>query len=151
MANSLAASIEPVASIVSDTKQANSGKETSDKPLVWAVEAFDKSGMSGWLMEVNNIAEKATRGRVGLSAFTGEPVSRYASRNVTGAFLGPTPEAISDIFQVSGSVFAGDTTRADLKRVRQMVPLQNLLLLRKLFDNVEASSGDALRLPEKRE
>lgn len=66
-------------------------------------------------MYTNNIAEKASRGRVGLSALTGEQLSRYASRNVTGAFLGPTPEAVADIFQVSGSIFAQDTTKADLE------------------------------------
>lgn len=131
-------------------KQATSGRETSDDPMVWAVEAFDRSGLSGWLMEANNIAEKATRGRVGLSALTGEQVSRYATRNVTGAFLGPTPEAIADIFQVSGSIFAGDTTKSDLRRIRQMVPLQNLFYLRWLFNQVEDATGDTLGLPDKR-
>lgn len=130
-------------------KQSTSGQPMSDNPAVWAVEAFDRSGLSGWLMEANNIAEKATRGRVGLSSFTGEQVSRYGTRNVVGAFLGPTPEAVSDIFQITGSVFAGDTTRADLKRLRQFVPAQNLFYLRWLFNQAEAGAGDVLQLPEK--
>ncbi len=129
-------------------KQTAAGRDLSDNPAVWAVEAFDKSGMAGWLMDANNIAEKASRGRVGLSALTGEQVSRYASRNVTGAFLGPTPEAVADIFQISGSIFARDTTKADLKRLRQMVPLQNVFYLRSLFNQLEQDAGDALNLPE---
>lgn len=72
-------------------KQVAANQPISDDPKVWGVEALDKSGLVGWLMEVNATMEKATRGTVGLSAFTGEPVSRYASRNVTGAILGPTP------------------------------------------------------------
>lgn len=131
-------------------KQLNADKPTSDNPSVWAVEALDKSGITGWLMDANNIVEKATRGQYGLAALTGEQVSRYASRNVTGAFLGPTPEAVSDIFQISGSIFAGDATQADLKRARQMVPLQNMIGLRRLFDMVEKSTGEVLSLPEKR-
>lgn len=131
-------------------KEGIAGRETSKKPAVWAAEALDKSGLTGWLMEANNISEKATRGRVGLSAFTGEQVSRYASRNVTGAFLGPTADAVSDIFQISGSIFAGDTTQSDLRKARQLLPAQNLFYLRSLFDQVEAATGDALDLPETR-
>nr|WP_292770261.1 hypothetical protein [Mesorhizobium sp.] len=131
-------------------KQTTAGRDLSDKPSVWAVEAFDKSGIAGWLMEANNISEKATRGRVGLSAFTGEQVSRYASRNVAGAFFGPSVDAVSDIFQVSGSVFAGDPSQADLRKLRQLLPMQNLFYVRRLLDQVEKASGNALGLPETR-
>lgn len=132
-------------------KETLAGRPLSEDPAQWAVEAFDKSGLAGWLMEVNNIAEKATRGRVGLSAFTGKQVSRYASRNVVGAFLGPTADAVSDIFQISGSIFAGDTTQADLRKFRQLLPMQNLFYIRGLLNQVEQSTGQALGLPETRQ
>ena len=132
-------------------KQTIAGRPISDNPSQVAVEAFDKSGLSGWFMEVNNIAEKATRGRVGFSAITGEQVSRYASRNVTGAFLGPSADAVSDIFQVSGSIFAGDMSRSDLHKARQLLPLQNLFYIRGLLDQVERVSSDGLGLPEKKQ
>jgi len=133
------------------TKETIAGRPLAEEPAQWAVEAFDKSGLAGWLMEVNNIAEKATRGRVGFSAFTGKQVSRYASRNVIGAFLGPTADAVSDIFQISGSVFAGDTTQSDLHKLRQLLPLQNLFYIRGLLNQVERSTGQALGLPETRQ
>ena len=131
-------------------KQITAGRDVSDKPSVWAIEAIDKSGLTGWLMEVNGVMEKATRGRVGASAFTGEQVSRFASRNVVGSFLGPTPGAVSDIFQVSGSVFAGDSTKSDLRKMRQLLPFQNIFYIRGLLDKLESATGDALNLPETR-
>lgn len=131
-------------------KETIAGREVSDNPAQWAVEAFDKSGMSGYLMEFNNISEKATRGRVGFSTLTGEQVSRYASRNVTGAFLGPSADAVADIFQVSGSIFAGDTTKSDLRRARQLLPMQNLFYTRWLFNQVEEATGNSLDLPDTR-
>lgn len=131
-------------------KQAVAGKEISDDPAVWATNAFDWSGLAGWMMEVNNIAEKASRGRVGLSALTGEQMSRYQSRNVVGAFLGPTPDAVADIFQVTGSMFAGDTTKSDLHKMRQLLPFQNLFYVRGLLNKVEDATGDAINLPETR-
>nr|WP_313709008.1 hypothetical protein [Brucella intermedia] len=129
-------------------KQFTAGRDLSDNPMVWAVEATDKSGLTGWLMEVNAISEKATRGRVGASAVTGEQISRYASRNVIGSFLGPTPGAVSDIFQLSGSIFAGDTSKSDLNKMRQLMPFQNLFWLRSALDKVENSLGDAAGLPD---
>ncbi|WP_286167931.1 hypothetical protein [Ochrobactrum sp. MC-1LL] len=131
-------------------KQAVAGKEISDDPAVWATNAFDWSGLAGWFMEVNNVAEKASRGRVGLSALTGEQMSRYQSRNVVGAFLGPTPDAVADIFQVTGSMFAGDTTKSDLHKMRQLLPFQNLFYVRGLLNKVEDATGDAINLPETR-
>lgn len=131
-------------------KEKVSGREVSDDPAVWAAEAFDRSGIAGWLMEANNVAEKATRGRVGLSALTGQQISRYGSRNVFGAFFGPTPDAVADIFQVSGSIFAGDTTKSDLRKARQLLPAQNLFYIRELLNQVEAATGDALGLPDTR-
>jgi hypothetical protein len=129
-------------------KMATTGHDTSDDPAQWAVEALDKSGLVGWLMDANNIAEKATRGRVGFSALTGKPVSRYASRNVTGAFLGPSADAVADIFQVSGSIFAGDTTQADVHKLRKLLPANNLFYIRSLFDRVEKATNSAFSIPE---
>lgn len=137
-------------SVVYWAKETVSGRETSDDPKVWAAEAFDRSGLAGWLMEVNNISEKATRGRVGLSALTGEQISRYSSRNVYGAFLGPTADAVSDVFQVSGSIFAGDTTKSDLRKARQLLPYQNLFYIRGLLNEIEGATGSGLGLPDKR-
>lgn len=129
-------------------KQLTAERELSDNPMVWATNAFDWSGLSGWMMDVNNVAEKASRGRVGLSALTGEPMSRYQSRNVIGAFLGPTPDAVSDIFQVSGSIFAGDTTKADLHKIRGLMPFQNLFYVRSLLNKVEDATSDTIGLSE---
>ena len=122
-------------------KSQAAGQETSDDVAVWAVEALDKSGLLGWAMEANLIAEKATRGNVGFSALTGKEVSRYASRNVYGAFLGPSADAVANIFQISGSIFAGDTSKADLHKARMLIPYQNLFFLRRLFDRVEEAVG----------
>lgn len=131
-------------------KESIAGREVSDNPMQWAVEAADKSGLLAYIMDANNIVEKATRGRVGTSALTGEEVSRYSSRNVYGAFLGPSADAVADVFQLSGSIFAGDMSKSDLHKARQLLPLQNLFYIRGLFNQVEGAAGDALDLPDTR-
>jgi hypothetical protein len=129
-------------------KETIAGRETSEDPSVWAVEALDGSGLTGWLMDANGGLEKATRGSLGLSMITGKPISRYATRNAPGALLGPTFDAASDIFQATGAIVAGDFKQSDLHTVRKLIPMQNLFWLRTLFDRVEAATGDALNLPD---
>ncbi|MER8654404.1 hypothetical protein [Mesorhizobium sp. M0847] len=124
------------------------GRETSDDPTVWAVEALDWSGLTGWAMDANGVVEKATRGKLGLSMLTGKQISRYASRNTAGALLGPTLDMAGDAFQISGAISAGDFKRSDVHTLRKLLPAQNLFYIRTLFDRVEHAAGDALGLPE---
>lgn len=125
-------------------KMDTAGRETSDKASVWAVEALDRSGLVGWLMEANNASEKITRGKVGFSALTGEQVSRYASRNATASLLGPTLGTVQDMIDVTGSAMAGEFQKSDARKLRQLMPLQNLFYLRTLFNTVEEAATDQL-------
>lgn len=125
-------------------KMEAAGKDTSDKASVWAVEAFDRSGLVGWLMEANNASEKITRGTVGFSALTGEQVSRYASRNATASLLGPTLGTVQDILDVTGSAVSGDFQKSDVRKLRQLIPAQNLFYLRSLFNTVEGAVSEGL-------
>jgi len=115
-----------------------SGYEFSDDPRVWVAEGVDRSGVMGWLFDVNNIAEKATRGQVGVNALVGGPqMTRYASRNVWGAILGPTMGTGDDLFRVTGGLATGEWNEGDTRALRRLVPYQNLFYLRWLLDQAE--------------
>jgi hypothetical protein len=121
------------------------GKEPSDDPRVWITEGIDRSGVAGWFFDVNNMVEKATRGTVGINALTGgPPMSRYASRNVTGALLGPGFGAAQDVFQIVGGAFGGDFSASDTHAARRLMPGQNIPYLRGMFDKVEDGANSAL-------
>jgi len=119
-------------------KQKGANREVSDDPRVWIAEGVDRSGLLGVFMEVNNIAEKLTRGTVGINALTGgEIMSRYASRNISGTLLGPTLGTIEDIAKIIGAIATGDITESDVRAFRRMTPYQNVFYLRWLFDIFE--------------
>jgi hypothetical protein len=125
-------------SLVYGAKQKLAGRDVDTDPAVVLREAIDRSGMTGIVFDVNNIVEKFTRGRVGVSAVTGgETMSRYQSRNIYGALLGPTPDAIADLVQVTGAMATGEVTDSDVHAARKLVPYQNLFYLRWLFDEAE--------------
>ena len=133
------------------------GRESGDTVEWWVKEGFDRSGVTGWLFDVHNIVEKGTRGAIGLSQFTGGPtMSRYQSRNMTGALLGPSLGAVNDLMRVAGTAaqegkaaLTGQPAefpwnQADTRAVRRLVPYQNLFYLRWLFDQAEEGINDTL-------
>lgn len=128
-------------------KSENAGYEVSSDPAKVAVEAFDRSGLAGWLMEANNMAEMATRGRVGLSAITGEVSSRYASRSQAEAFMGPTFGAALEALRLSGAASAGDWTESDTHALRRLMIGQNIFYLRGLFDAAEQGVNNTFGIP----
>lgn len=125
----------------------DTSKWTSAK---WATESVDRSGLLTIFSEINNIAEKVTRGRVGLSAFTGEMASRYQSRNAVGALTGPSFGLASDIISITGSAFAGDWAATDTRAVRSILPYQNIFYIRKLLDQVENGVNSAFGVPQRK-
>ncbi|MDG4721584.1 hypothetical protein [Thalassospira aquimaris] len=126
-------------------KAKTAGYEPTDNPGTWLAEGVDRSGSLGWFFEINNLAEKLTRGTVGVSALTGGPImSRYASRNVIGALIGPTSGAISDAAQAIGALSAGDWRESDTSAMRRLLPYQNLFYMRWLLDQAESGINSQL-------
>ena len=139
------ASMVFLGSMVYAWKTKLAGKKISDDPRVWITEGIDRSGVTGWFFDVNNIVEKVTRGRVGVNALVGgPPMSRYASRNITGALLGPTFGMAQDLFQVSGALSTAEIKPSDVHAMRRLLPLQNVPYLRGLFNQLENGVNSAL-------
>lgn len=131
------------------SKEAVAGRDTSGDWRVWLSEGVDRSGLTGWAFDANNIVEKVSRGRVGVNAIMGgPPMSRYASRSVLEAIFGPTYGAMGDVAQVTGSAFAGEWRESDTRTLRKLMPYQNLFYLRRLFDDAEEGVNKMFDVPE---
>lgn len=117
------------------------------KNAAFLVDAIDRSGLTGWLMDANSMTEKLTRGAVGLSAITGKPVSRYASRNLTGSLLGPSVGTVEDALRTVGAAASGEWNQSNSRTLRRLIPYNNLFYARKLFDEAEAGINGWLGVP----
>lgn len=133
------------------------GEELSDDPRAWIFEGVDRSGLLGILSEVNQMSHKLTRGSISLQRLAGAPaLTRYASTNVAGVLAGPTIGTIQDVAQVIGtgaSVAMGTTgasgektewTKSDSRAMRRVIPYQNLVFVRRIFDSAEEGINEAL-------
>lgn len=120
------------------SKAAVAGREISSDPAVVIKEAIDRSGMTGWVMEGNNIMEKLTEGKLGLSAMLGGQQSdRYYSRNKVGAIAGPTFGTVKDILDVTGAAATGEIGKKERHAIRKLMPYQNLFYIRSWLDGLE--------------
>jgi len=124
-------------------KSSIAGYEVDTDPAKLLREGVDRSGLLAWLTDANNVVEKISRGRVGVSALMGgPPMSRYASRSALEAVFGPTYGMAGNLVQVAGNAFAGDWQASDTHTVRRMMPYNNLFYVRSLFDEAEANIND---------
>jgi hypothetical protein len=127
-------------------KQYAAGRDISTDPDKLIVESLDRSGAFGYFWDMNNMLEKVTRGEYGANpAFGATPMSRYASRNIMGSALGPSLGTAEDIIQVAGAVSTGDFKRSDLRRIRKLMPGQNLFYMRRLLNELEDKVGRRLQ------
>jgi hypothetical protein len=113
----------------------------------WLVEGIDRSGVFALMWEANNIYEKA--GGYGMTQMIGQPpASRFASRNVAGAIFGPTLGTVADagsfVGVMSSPMTGRDVYKSDLRAMRNIVPFQNLIGVKHLFDAIEGGAGEAL-------
>lgn len=122
-------------------KQSLAGREIETEPRVFLSEAFDRSGLAGWFMEPHNLTAKLTRGNISLS---GKPLSRYASRNMVGAMIGPTAGLITDIGTITGDSFSGEFSDKTARAVRRLAPYQNVFWMRNALDLAESGTNKAL-------
>jgi hypothetical protein len=126
-------------------REYSAGRQVSRKPEKLIVESIDRSGVTGFLFDVNNIIEKSTRGSIGVSALTGGgTMSRYTSRGLLGSLLGPTADLIDDSARVTGALTSGDINDADVRAMRKLIPYQNLFYIRRMLNELEEETAEVV-------
>lgn len=124
-------------------------EDLSGNPVVWFKEGIDRSGVTGWLFDANNIMEKMAGG-VGVDMAIGGPSARYASRGVSGALAGPSADIVEDTATLMSHVVKGEWSASDTHRIRKFLPYQNLFYLRWLIDQAEKGVNTATGTPDRR-
>lgn len=126
------------------------GQELSDDPRVWLREGIDRSGITGIIMEVNNMVEKA--GIPGIGRLTGSGrATRFQSRSIADTFVGPSLGSIVNLFQVSNAISSGEVSRSDMHLIKKMLPYNNLSIFRGVLDRAVDGLADNMGKPKRRD
>jgi len=130
--------------------QLTRGEEVKTDLKTLALEAIDRSGVLGILMEGFNIFD--TLGAFGAT----EGVTRYKSRGLQGAILGPTGGRLVDIGNaIKTLTLAGyddrDLTTKDAQKIARLAPLANIAYIRGLSEMFITQVADTFNLEENRD
>lgn len=112
------------------------GNKQPDDIKTWIAEGVDRSGVTGWFFEANNIIEKLTQGNISLKPSNTE-LSRFAQRNWAGSVFGPSfgtaSSVVSALGDITGAPKDGYGTE-EWARAAKLLPYSNLFYLRKGAD-----------------
>lgn len=135
--------------LVYQLKSTIAGRETpafDEKPEKWISEMADRSGIFGWMSEANAMADKMG---VGLNSMLGSgQLSRYQSRNLSGALAGPTAGLVNDVGTTISSIASGEVSQSGTHALRRLIPYQNTFYLKNMFDMVENGINEQLGIFE---
>jgi hypothetical protein len=101
-----------------------------DNPGLWISNGLDRSGILTIPFEISNTMEKLgspvgiTKGAQALAGDEdrGGDVSRYASRNKTGAVLGPSAGLFEDLITIADQLANGDLKKSGANAIIRQVP-----------------------------
>jgi hypothetical protein len=111
-------------------------RELPAKPADLVKAGLIRSGVLGWYQEANAVSEKV----FGLDGFKAigatQRDARYINREQWTAWLGPTAGKLESLFAIGSDVAKLEWTEHDTRRLRRLLPFQNLHATRLIFDKL---------------
>jgi hypothetical protein len=101
-------------------------------------DGIDRSGIFGWLGDVNNIVERLSDNKVGFRPLIGaSPPYNASLKRKISSVAGPSASQLANVFDISGDLVQGEFDQYTRRAARRMIPGQNLFYLDWIFDKVE--------------
>lgn len=123
-----------------------SGEEASDNPMDWIKEGVERSAMTGWLSDINQITSKLSTGVLDYNRLFGATPSdsRHRDLSLGSVVGGPTYSAAEGLVGAAMHAAEGRYSAADNHQIRLRMMLQNEMFFRRLVDQVEDSVDGAM-------
>ena len=110
------------------------GEEDFDSKLLNAV---DRSGVTGWFMDVNNVVEKLSDNKAGLGPLlTDQPQYRMPEAAKAASVFGPAISNVSTGASVFGDIISGNADQGTADSARFILPTSNHPLLDPIHDGI---------------
>ena len=132
------ASLLALGMVVDAVRTEQTGQNYAKKKLrEKLLDGFDRGGLGGIFTDINRIVETATNNEFGLRPLlgVGKPYGTSTARKV--GILGPTASTYATIMEVLYDWGRGKHTHHTARRIRKLVPLNNIWYLDSIFDKLE--------------
>lgn len=120
---------------------------------------LDRGGVAGWITEGMNLDQKVGIDLIGRVGGINQGAKRYAARGFVETLAGPSAGSVNDLVRVGGKAVgvplnaldpdgAKEWTASDTRRIRRLLPFQNVTGLRYVFDQIEQAVNEAVGVEE---
>ncbi len=127
-------------------KAISAGREPPQDLATWMQQGFEQSGLAGVIFDIDDIIENLSKGKIGISALTGTSTRRrfYSGNQLWGSIVGPVGDIALDAVVLPFELLDDDVTPADIGKIRRLIPLQNFIWTRRLWDSLEERAARAV-------
>lgn len=127
-------------------KAISAGRDPPQDLATWMQQGFEQSGLSGVIFDVDDIIENVSGGRFGVSALTGTATKRrfYSGNQLFGSVVGPVGDIAADLLFLPSDLLDEEISDRDIGKIRRLLPLQNFIGIRRLWDALEEKAARAV-------
>lgn len=102
------------------------------------IAGYERSGLSGYFMDVNRVIEKWSDHQLGLHAALGvQPPYKPSAKSKVGSLLGPTADQFARVFDIFTDVAAQNYSHHTAGALRRLLIGQNIFWAKPVFDEIE--------------
>jgi len=128
--------IVALAGIVNEIKRAQYGLPREEDPKQLLIDAIDRSGVTGFFADFNNVAEVLSGHQVGVRPLFGDDPFPSSTASVANSTLGPSGSFAVNAGSVIGDVLSGNVDEGTAKSARFMTPAGNHPMLDPILDEL---------------
>jgi len=110
------------------------------------IDGFDRSGLGGWFIDVNNAIENLSDNKIGLNPMFGDPKGRTSFAKKIGV-AGPSASTAANLGRIMRGAATLDFDRSEAMAIRRALPFQNHIAFTYAFDAFEDGLKNASRNP----
>ena len=124
--------------VVDGIRSSQLGKDYSKKDIREKIyDGFERAGVGGIFLETNRMLETLTDNRIGLRPLVGIGKPYGTSLAWKTGVLGPTASQFATVSQIMYDWGRGKHTHHTARRIRKLVPFNNIWYLDSIFDKLE--------------
>ncbi len=130
-------------------KNIEAGQENTDNPAEFLLNCIDRGGLTAYLMDIDSIANRLSKGTFSLQSLVGgEGATRFSAKSNWDILAGPTAGTVNDLSNLMSRTIphaaGGEMLRSDVAPIFRLIPYAKTPYIRWLMERWRADWQEEL-------
>lgn len=130
-------------------KNIEAGRENTDNPAEFLLNCIDRGGLTAYLMDIDSIANRLSKGTFSLQSLVGgEGATRFSAKSNWDILAGPTAGTVNDLSNLMSRTIPhaarGEMLRSDVAPIFRLIPYAKTPYIRWLMERWRADWQEGL-------